>query len=193
MENLFNLDAIQTELKRRIAENSAFLEAWKKVTFPVKKDGKPFASMQKNIEGAKYTLKSYASQDGEYELTVYTHSNLSGYIHESINCYNIVRYMTDESMKAKTENYMPKCDYLEQVYKYDLEDIKKAAADRITYLEAHVNDLKNQLEASQKVFDNFKSAYASAMKVLEEDTKDFDSPTLFYAVCDCVKNRYPYV
>ena len=190
--NYFNLDAIQTALARDIAINEAYLAAWKNVSFPVKKDGKPFAHMQKNINGAKYTEISYSMQPGQYELTVYTHCNAAGYIHDSIKVYELVRYLKDERMIAKTENYMPKISYLEQTYKFDLDDIKNAIAKHIEYLENYVADLKRQHEKSKAVFDAFKAAYASAIKTLDNETAEFKHSDLKRAVRECVINRYPY-
>lgn len=188
----YNLDAIQTDLKRKISENRAFLEAWENVSFPVKKDGKPFSVLSKNIDGAKYSAKSYAMQAGENELTIYTWSSISGYIHDSIDAYNLICYMKDEKMLAKTENYMPKVSYLNQVYKYDLDDIKNAIASRVSYLKDYIDDLEKQLEKSALVYRHFRDAYASAMNILEKDTEEFSSKTLYYAVADCIKDRFPY-
>ena len=105
MAGKYNLDEIKTEIKKDMARNSAFIEAWERVTFPTKKDGKPFAVMSKNISGAKYTLESYAMQPGEYELTVYTHAPACGYIYDTIKAHELIRYMKDEKMIAKTKNY----------------------------------------------------------------------------------------
>ena len=191
MSEYYNLDAIKTGIEKDIAINTAYLEAWKKVSFPTKKDGKPFAVMSKNISGARYSLESYAMQAGEYELTVTTFCNAAGYISDTVKAYELIRYMKDESMKAKTENYQPKQN-LEQVYTYDLEDIKKAIADRIAYLESYISDLKAQKASAEKVFRNFRNAYETAMKQLETDCIEFSHKDLFYAVRDCVTSRYPY-
>ena len=194
MSEFYNLDAIQTSIKKDIAINQAYVDAWKKVSFPTKKDGKPFAILSKNIDGAKLNQVSYAMQPGENELTVYTHCNVAGYVYDTIKVYELVRYLKDENMLAKTENYQPIVSkYLEQVYTFDLDDIKKAVSDRIEYLEKYVDDLKAQLAKSQKVFNAFKDAYSSAMKTLENETSEFSHKDLFYAVRDCVKARYPYV
>lgn len=192
MSEYYNLDAIKTGIEKDIAINTAKLESWKKVSFPTKKDGKPFAVMSKNISGARYNLESYAMQPGEYELSVTTFCNAAGYISDTIKAHELVRYLKDESMKAKTENYQPKQTYLEQVYTFDLEDIKKAVADHIAYLESYISDLKAQKASADKVFHNFRKAYESAMKQLETDCKEFSHNDLFYAVRDCVKSRYPY-
>ena len=188
----YNLDEIKTELKKDIARHTAYAEAWEAVTFPVKKDGKPFAVMSKNISGAKYAAEAYAMQAGEYELTVYTQCRECGYIHDSIKAYELVRYMKDESMKAKTQNYMPKQSYLEQVYCFDLEDIKKAVADRAAYLREYVADLERQLAEVDSIFHRFRDAFADALKQLEADTAHHTHKDSFYAVRDTVLNRFPY-
>ena len=188
----YNLDAIQTSLKKDIAINTAYLEAWRKVSYPTKKDGKSFANLSKNIDGAKLTSVSYAMQPGENELTVYTYCNAAGYVHNSINCYELVKYLKDETMLAKVENYQPKQSYLEQVYTFDLDDIKKAVAKHIAYLECYIADLEKQLAKSKIVFDAFRNAYDLAVKTLQAETNEFTHKDLYYAVFDCVKDRYPY-
>ena len=193
MGGKYNLDEIKTEIKKDIERNNAFILAWEKVTFPTKKDGKPFAVMSKNISGAKYALESYAMQPGEYELTVYTHSNTCGYIYDTIKAHELIRYMKDAAMLAKNENYMPKQSWLEQVYCYDLEDIKNAVQRRIDYLKSYNADLENQLASIDKIFYNFRNAYDAAIKQLESDCAGFAHKDTFYAVKDTVLNRYPYV
>ena len=189
----YNLDAIVTNLKKEKEKFTAFAEAWEKVTFPVKKDGTPFQSMQKNIDGAKYTMESYAMQPGEYELTVYTHSATCGYIHDSIKVYNLVKYLKDPSMLAKTQNYMPEQSYLEQVYKYDIDDIKQAVAERAAYCRAYVADLDSMIKQASEIFRTFRYNFYKAMEQLKADTKQFNHSNLYYAVKDCIVNRYPYV
>lgn len=193
MAGKYNLDEIKTEIKKDMAMNSAFIEAWEKVTFPTKKDGKPFAVMSKNISGAKYTLESYAMQPGEYELTVYTHNNDCGYIYDTIKAHELIRYMKDETMLSKTENYMPEQSYLEQVYCYDIEDIKNAVQRRIDYLKEYNKDLENQLASIDNIFHNFRNAYDAAIKQLKSDCAVFNHTNTYYAVKDTVINRYPYV
>lgn len=194
MSNYYNLDDIQTAMKKDIAINKAYIQAWEKVTFPTKKDGKPFSVMSKNINGAKYELVSYAMQPGEYELTVYTHCNAAGYIHDTIKIYELVRYLKDESMIAKTENYMPiQSPWLEQVYKFDIDDIKKAVADHVEYLKKYVDDLEKQLFCSRMIFENFRAAFDKAIRELKEDCSEFSHSDIYHAVKDTVLSRYPYV
>lgn len=44
--NYYDLDGIQTEIKRQIERTKCLIEKWKKVTYPTKKDGTPFKSMK---------------------------------------------------------------------------------------------------------------------------------------------------
>ena len=193
MGSYYDLDDLKNKLRREVAEANTLAEAWGKVSYPVKKDGKPFANMAKNIDGAKYNRIWHAMQDGEYELTVYAHCSVNGYIHDSINLYELVRYLKDDDpRKAKVDNYLPKISYLEQVYKYDLDDIKEKVANRIKYWRNRAEDLEKELECADKLFADFREAYKNAMKILEDGCKEFTQNDLYYGLRDLVKERYPY-
>lgn len=191
------INDIKQTLQKEIDNATAFLTAWSAVTFPTKKDGTHFANMSKNINGAKYTLEAYAMQPGEYCLTVYTQSNLNGYIHDTIDCYVLVRYLKDADKIKKTYNYMPKLSILEQVYKYDLDDIKKAVADRIKYHENRIQSLNEQLLRVEKAYNDFDKAYSEILDELQEacNTDDISYSNgrndIFYAIKDAViKSHY---
>ena len=192
MSNYYNLDGVKTELRKRIEAANAKLEAWQAVTFPTKKDRTPFASMSKNIDGAKYNRPAHSLRSGEYELTVYCHSNMNGYISDYIYCYANVEDLKDDTMKAKTQNYGVKESFWKQVYTYDLDDIKAAVNKRIEYLIAYIEDLNKQLNAADDVYNNFKEAYTAAMKTIEAVEKQFLHPDLYYIVRETIKDRYPY-
>ena len=192
MSNFYNADGIKTEITKRLEEERAYLNAWKAVTFPTKKDGTPFAMLSKNINGAKFAKESYAMQDGENELTVYARAGARS-ITDTIKCYELVKYLKDPEQIEKKQNYAAQtCPWLEQVYVFDLDDVKKAVSKRIAYLEEHIKKLTAQVEQTDKVYHEFYSAYGEAMNKLEEITKQFDDNTLFYLVRDTVKERYPY-
>lgn len=192
MSNYYNLEGIKAEISRQIEQETARMEAWKKVTFPTKKDGKPFAIMSKNIEGARLSPASYAMQPGENVLSITTWSANNGYVRDEVNAHELVKNMKDEAMKAKTQNYQPEQTYLEQVYAYDLDDIKAAVAARIEYLEKRITSLEKQLERADEVYATFKGAYAAAVKALSDSAIKDDDTTLYYAVFDTIKNRFPY-
>ena len=199
MTSFYNMDGIKTELKKEISKNETFLELWEKVTFPTKKNGEPFAVMSKNINGATYSAYEYAMQPGENKLRVGGWSNGNGYISDEIDCYKLVKYLRDEKKLEKAANYMPVQPYLEQVYKYDLDDIKEAVNARINYLKDRITSLKAQLDIVDECYTNFKNCYAKAVEELENNcvsagTVGFSGNRndLFYMILDTVKERFPY-
>lgn len=193
MASCYNLDGIKTKLKNEIEEREAILKAWENVTFPTKKNGEPFAVMSKNINGATYKKADYGLSANNVELKVVANNNHK-WITDSIDCYTLVKYLKDKSKIAKTENYMPKELCLEQVYKFDLEDIKEAVNNRIEYLKGYVESLKKQLEIADKAYAGFRKVYEDAMAVLDNvtETKKDEYSFLKSSILDTIKNRYPY-
>ena len=139
------------------------------------------------IEKKDYGLTSYG-----VELKINANTNLSGYITDYVDCYCLVKYLKDEKKIAKNENYMPKEQYLEQVYKYDLEDIKDAVFNRVNQLKKNISSLKNQLAKADIVYNDFKKAYSLALETLAKETNNKEEMTLYYSVLDTVKECYPY-
>lgn len=191
MSNYYNLDGIKTELNKRLSYNKTILKAWEDVTFPTKKDGTPFKNMSKNFDGAKMYTDSLAWHDYEKKLKVGAWDDENGYISEDIDCYNLVKYITDKSMLEKTENIMPKEPLLEQIYVYDLDDIKKAISNKIEWHKNNIISLENQIVKTEKAYKTFVESYKKAIKELETNC-GADDNSLFYAVRDTVKERYPY-
>lgn len=192
MAEYYNLDGIQTELRKSIDRKETALAAWQAVTFPAKKDGTPFKVLSKNISGATLYTAEYAMQPGENKLRVCGWTKTCGSIISTIDVHCLVKYLKDDSKKAKVQNYQPKQTYLEQVYTYDLDDIKEAVANKITALQEEIKQLNQQLDISGDVFRNFRSAYGKALEKLEQESGKTENPTLYYMVLDTVKNRYPY-
>lgn len=190
MSNYYNLDGIKTEIKKRISEHKTLLQAWENVTFPTKKDGTPFKIMSKNFENAKFYNDITAWHDYEKKLKVNAFDELNGYISEDIYCYNQVKYIKDETMLAKTENIMPKEPMLEQMYVYDLDDIKNAIKEKIAYHKESIDSLENQLENADAAYNKFKEAYTNAIKELENIAGE--TTCLSYAIKGTITKRYPY-
>lgn len=190
MNNYYNLEGIKTELNKRLSYEKSILQAWENVTFPTKKDGTPFKVMSKNFENAKFYNDITAWHDYEKKLKVGTFDDLNGYIDESISCYEMVKYITNKSMLEKTGNIMPKEPMLEQVYVYDLDDIKKEIQKTINRHKENIVSLEKQINRAEKTYNDFVEAYRKAIQELEENAGKKTS--LFYAVRDTVKTRYPY-
>jgi hypothetical protein len=189
--NAYNLDGIKTGLNKELAVCEGALNAWNNVTFPTKKDGSEFAVFSKNINGARVSADSCLIQPGQNELTVTFNVPYNGWKVDTIKLYNYVRYLKDEKQIAKTGNYIPVTHGLNQVYKFDLEDTKEAIKNRINYLESRIEELKNSIEKAETAYNAFKAAYASALDELKMNC-GADDNTLFYAIRDTVKERYPY-
>lgn len=191
MSNYYNLDGIKTELNKRLSYEKSILKAWENVTFPTKKDGTPFKVMSKNFDGAKLYLDNFAWHDYEKRLKVNTFDDLNGYISEDINCYNQVKYISDKSKLEKVSNIMPKEPMLEQVYVYDLDDIKEDIKKTINRHKENIMSLEKQIVQAEKAYNDFVADYKKAIENLIETCGANDN-SLFYAVRDTVKTRYPY-
>jgi hypothetical protein len=193
MTNYYDLNEIKTAIRNDIEKHEAFLHAWENVSFPTKKDGSAFKQIQKNISGATYYMESWAMQPGEYKIRVNARCNCAGYISDEINAHNLVRYLKDENKKAKTQNYMQKIPYLEQIYMFDIEDIKEAIQDRINYHKKTITAHKKQLEVATAAYNAFAEQFKKAVNELAKNTDKSENSTLYNAIFDTVTKRYPYI
>lgn len=192
MANCYNLDGVKTYLAKTLDEKETLLAAWKTVTFNTKKDGKPFANLAKNFNNAHIGGERYDMREYEKRVYVYGQSRLNGCVVDSINLWEPVPYMKDETKLAKTENILKVGNGYYDQYIYDMQDIKTAIADRIVYLEKYCAELREQIRSADNVYNNFKKAYTSAVQSLVNDTQGFEYKTLYYAVFETIKERYPY-
>lgn len=192
--NCYNVEGIIDGLNIELDKCVEFKKQWENVTFVTKKDGKPFTNLGKNIIGAKISIPSYRLQSGENILTVYGQTVKNGYISDEINIYELVKYLKDDNKIAKTENYMPKQTYLEQVYAYDLDDIKAAITDRIVYFDNRIKSLTGQIAKAKTAYNNFEQAYNIALANLKADCFTNDraytngTNDLCYAIKDTIVN-----
>ena len=192
MSKQYDIDTITTKMENNLTKSKGLLAAWQAVTYPTKKDGTPFKILSKNIEGASLGQSRYLPRYGENELTVYTdHLKGCGYCSDTIWCYETLSpYSESESAKAKPENVV-KGDFGNEVYTFDLDDIKQAVNARINDLEKKIASLEKQLTVIEEVYNNFYNAYETALNALYECTKDEEGykGDLYYLVRDIVKNN----
>ena len=193
MSNFYDLNDIKNAISNDIEKHEAFLKAWENVTFPTKKDGSAFKQMQKNISGATYYMESWAMQPGEYRIRVNAHCNCAGYITDEIGAHELVKYLKDENKKAKTQNYLQKISYLEQVYMFDLEDIKEAIQSRINYHKKTIAAHKKHLEVATVAYNAFAEQFKKAANELAKNTDKNENSTLYNAIFETVTKRYPYI
>ena len=198
MSNYYNLDGIITALEKELRKTEAYIEACEKVTFPTKKDGTPFKQISKNIKGATYAASYYSINPQSRDLTVHTgHLEGIGYTYDSIPCSEVIRYMKDKNKLAKTENYAEKISYLEQLYIYDLDDIKEAIKNKIIRLQHEKESLKKQIVNVEHIYKQFKTEYGNAEHKLKEEcnalSNGYDEGiSLYYMILNTVKEYYPY-
>lgn len=189
MSDYYNLDGIKTALKKKIEIKKAYLNCWESVEFITKKDGTPFKILSKNIVNARIVKPQYTLQDGENELIVGCWCDAAGYVNDYINIYRLVKDL-DDKKRVKTENYLPKHSLLEQVYVFDIEDIKEAVNDRIEQLKNLITQLENELLKVDNIYNNFKIVYGEALEQLKNDCGD--GSIIHSMILETVKSRYPY-
>lgn len=169
--NYYDLDGIQTEIKRQIERTKCLIEKWEKVTYPTKKDGTPFKNISKNFDGATYTAK-----DNSAELSICGWSELSGYEHDTIFChetkYDHGQYTT---------------------ILYDVNQIKEKINNRIDDLKDNLVSLEKQLEVSKKAYTEFQEVYENmrnSLKELSGCKNEQYGNTLFHAIYGTIVKPY---
>lgn len=194
MANCYNLDGVKKSIEKEIDRYQCMKKEWESVKFPTKKNGEPFSIMSKNFENATYFGSTYLEQGYKGKvlnptLKVCFNTKLSGYCNDELFLYKYVKYMDNNKFIDKREK-----NTFNDVYIYDLEDIKQAVNDRIDYLEKYIVSLKRQLEIADNAYNTFREAYKNAMEVLNnvtETTEDTYS-TLKSNIRDTIKEHYPY-
>ena len=185
MNKLYNLDGITTQIKRDLDYRTTQLEAWESVEIVTKKDGTPFKTMSKNFKGAKYKLDDVSITGLNYKLEIFKLSKFNGYVEDWINCYNLVKYIP-EHQKKKTQNIQPKQPMLEQVYLYDIEDIKEAIEKKKQQLKKNIAELENDLENVTGVYNTALAEYNKIM----ENIKNKVSKDTSYKIKETLYNTY---
>ena len=196
-----------TELNNDILNLEGCLKLWQSVTFPTKKDGKPFAILSKNIEGAKIITESWRTKGVEDSLHVWGsradgHYIPSGFWACSLDLYASIesdkygtRYMNERDLaiyqksKQKPQNVRERGAWVKDAYVFDLEDIKEAVAQRVTDIKDRLRERKEQLANCEKVFDEFLARIKALKADLETATNRSESSTLYYIVADALKKE----
>lgn len=194
MANCYNLDGVKKNIEKEIDRYQCMKKEWESVKFPTKKNGEPFSIMSKNFENAIYIGSTYLEQGDKGKvlnpiLKICFRTNLSGYCQDELFLYEYINYMDKNKFIDKREK-----NTFNDVYIYDLEDIKQVVNDRIDYLEKYIVSLKRQLEIADNAYNAFKEAYKNTMEILNKVTETTENTcsTLKSDICDTIKKRYPY-
>lgn len=152
-----SLDTIQTNTKRRLAQNIAALNAWKKVKHLTKKDGTEFKFISKSFENAKIDYDFL----GHPVLKVYFHDDYNGYSNDEINLYS------SYNAYSKVQKY-PENTYIDRVHYLTPIEAMEVVNEKIKYYENVINEKKETLEKLEALY----IEYTNKLKALYNDALD---------------------
>lgn len=152
-----SLDTIETNLKRRLAQNIAALEAWKKVEHLTKKDGSEFKHISKSFENAKIDYNFL----GRPILKVYFHDDYNGYSSDEMNLYD------SYNAYSKTQKY-PENTYADKVHYLTPSEAMEDVNKKIECYENVINEKKETLEKLESLY----IEYTNKLKVLYSEALD---------------------
>lgn len=152
-----SLDTIQTNTKRRLLQNIAALNAWKKVKHITKKDGTEFKYISKSFENAKIDYDF----SGKPVLKICFHDDYNGYSNDEIRLYD--SYNAYSKAKKYPENtYINKVHYLTPL------EAMGVVNERIKYYENAINEKKETLEKLEALY----IEYTNKLKELYNEALD---------------------
>lgn len=152
-----SLDTIQTNTKRRLAQNIAALNAWKKVKHLTKKDGTEFKFISKSFENAKIDYDF----SGKPMLKVYFHDDYNGYSNDEIWLYD------SYNAYSKAQKY-PENTYIDRVHYLTPLEAMEVISEKIKYYENVINEKKETLEKLETLYieytNKLKALYNEALE-----------------------------
>lgn len=166
------MESIKNKVRYELERVEALKKAWENVEFVSKKDGKPFKTLSHNIKNAKLECQIGGISNVDNILKVYTSTIKGSYVNDSIYCYSYFEYADKEKIEMKPQNIVKTkyADCYVDYYVFDIDDIKEAIKDRITYLENELDNLKKQLDNFEIAYANFKEGYLKLLENLKKDT-----------------------
>lgn len=154
---MVSLDTIQTNTKRRLAQNIAALEAWKKVNHITKKDGTEFKYISKSFENAKIDYDFL----GRPVLKVYFHDDCNGYSRDEIDLYSSYNAYS-KKQKYPENTYINKVHYLTPI------EAMEVVNEKIKYYENVINEKKETLKKLESLY----IEYTNKLKTLYSEVLD---------------------
>lgn len=177
-----NIDSIKNDIKNYIKEKKYDIELWKNVKIVTKKDGTPFVNFRNNFENANIIYDTLGYPEMKVAGSFENH-----YITDKIDLYEVICYMKNKKRISKTENYAPKRNCLNQIYIYDIDDIKDVIKETIEQYEKEIKSYEKQLNLADKAYIEFVTAIDNANKDLLKNCECIDDKTcLYYAIKNSV-------
>lgn len=158
-------------IENELCRTKAILEAYKAIKRVCKKDGKPFANINKNFEGCTIKASQYAFQPGENQLWVYGYVNGCGHVSDRIDLYSYVEDMKKEEIK---HDPIPKTPMLKQLYAFDCDEIEQRIKKEIAVLEKEVERLQNLLDRFDSIAEKFETAMENFRNEMGDDLSEYE-------------------
>lgn len=178
-----SLDNIQTELRKRLDEIETKLSAWEKVERKRKKDGTSFSALSRNFVNATIHDNQYTLKSVDKLITVCAWTKYSGWITDEIHTCESVKY---EKNRKIADDRIVKERFIEPYYIKTVDEIFEDIDSRIEYLKGQKRKIEDDLEASEKVFGEFKSKIDEALKELKASCNQ----SLYYLCRDYMSGAY---
>lgn len=152
-----SLDTIQTNTKRRLAQNIAALNAWKKVKHLTKKDGTEFKFISKSFENAKIDYDF----SGKPVLKICFHDDYNGYSNDEVWLYD------SYNAYSKAQKY-PENTYINRVHYLTPLEAMEVVSEKVKYYENAIDEKKETLEKLETLY----IEYTNKLKVLYNEALD---------------------
>lgn len=183
MRNRRKTEQVKEDLRKYIKENSALLEAWKKVRKRTKKDGTDFQNLRQafkdNENHVDVVRKTYATQDFEKALRVWCRVD-GKYIDDEIDVYD-----------PRTENYHESRAVRAGYYTIVLltaDEVMQRVNERINLMEKRIAESEAQLELVDEVYEAFADTIDKALE--EAAQKAGGQNHLYYACREYMRTAY---
>lgn len=159
-----SLDTIQTNTKRRLAQNIAALNAWKNVKHLTKKDGTEFKFISKSFENAKIDYDF----SGKPVLKIYFHDDYNGYSNDEIWLYD------SYNVYSKIQKY-PESTYINRVHYLTPLEAMETVSEKVKYYENVIDEKKETLEKLETLYieytNKLKTLYNEAIDKCEDNSE----------------------
>ena len=174
------LNLIKEKLRKEREKARVLAEAWEKVSYEVKKDGTPYKDMRKTISGASYRRIPYSCDPYYNELYVHAWGSY-GNVEDSINVFSTDR--SEISRRRDAENVH------ENIYIFDLGDIRRAVAERAEYWSCRAESLQKELEIADSAWEKYSRKLQDVIDSMEQEIVIQGNRELLCLIYDSMREK----